>query len=359
MISSIGHKGVTSDLKPWHTIGNFIFCNKCGHSQKEICEEWIADAEKIYTNYESCPLGEGREQLVFRDSGLKGARFSVLLDKLFEVVDIPAEGKILDIGCSCGRFLHRFSERRPDWECYGYEYELRSDDVFALHGVEKVYSGELSKIDKKFDLVVMTHVIEHLLEPVEILKSVYHLINETGWLFVQAPCFVSNPFDLVIRDHCSHFTTQSLKTVANLGGFSLIEIMDDWVPREIGFIARKDNSVLNQVVNNTGSGSIRSSLEFLSNLLDKVKSVSNGRPFGVLGASISGLWLAHSLDRDVDFFGDEDLARQGDELMGIPIFSVDNIPTGSTVVVPFSSLTAESIVKRLKARRQDIRFILP
>ena len=61
--------------------------------------------------------------------------------------------------------------------------------------------------------MTMIHVLEHIESPFEFLEKLKTHINYDGHLIIAVPDYITNPFDLIIADHASHF---SLNTLQNL-----------------------------------------------------------------------------------------------------------------------------------------------
>jgi 2-polyprenyl-3-methyl-5-hydroxy-6-metoxy-1,4-benzoquinol methylase len=97
-------------------------------------------------------------------------------------------GKLLDIGCGSGQFLQQM-------QLYGWEVEGVDFDSKAVEGVKKRYGfnvhvGSLESIgypDNSFDAITMSHVIEHVHDPVALLKECYRILKPTGYLVAVTP----------------------------------------------------------------------------------------------------------------------------------------------------------------------------
>jgi len=349
---------VTSDCKPWDRRVTVFMCKKCGHIQKDTSTVWSQDVEKIYADYAMYPLSMGNEQLKFGDSGQGDFRSSVLLDKLFNYIYIHNSGKILDIGCGNGSLLDQFHIRRPMWQLSGHEQGGREDALIPLMKGKTLYTGELADIDEKFDIVVLLHVLEHVTDPVQFLKTVKKMLSSDGYLVVQCPNFQESPFDLTVYDHCSSYTRDSLKLAAKKSGFSITSTTEGWIAKEIGFIAaavdREDSNVDYEV----NLQSLDDALDWLSKFLEKLKRKAYGNCTGIFGTAVAGTWLARSLGEGISFFAEEDALQHGNTHLGLPILSPQNVPYGATVLMGFIPVIAKGIVDRLKKDRPDINFVL-
>ncbi len=101
---------------------------------------------------------------------------------------LPQKGKLLDYGCGVGRVMN--TARQRGWTVVGYDV-----DCETTKKVEKVYDveikcGSFEDLDwegRRFDLIYLYHVLEHVKDPVHTIKTLRGLLNEKGHLFVGVP----------------------------------------------------------------------------------------------------------------------------------------------------------------------------
>ncbi len=97
-------------------------------------------------------------------------------------------GKLLDFGCGNGQ--HTISARQRGWQVVGYDVDCDTTQHVAQAHALEVKCGDFAKIDWKgetFDLVYANQVIEHLKDPVAMLKLFHPLLNKDGLLFIAVP----------------------------------------------------------------------------------------------------------------------------------------------------------------------------
>lgn len=115
-------------------------------------------------------------------------------------------GKVLDVGCSGGFFLNKFS---PDsWDRFGVE-NVSDAAKYAMKNFNiPVRVGNIAEMEfnQKFDLVMLRGVIEHFHDPIGGLKKCVQILKPSGYLFITAtPAGDSFAFD-VYREKWSLFT---------------------------------------------------------------------------------------------------------------------------------------------------------
>jgi SAM-dependent methyltransferase len=308
------------------------------------------------------PLSGGVEQAVF-EGGARRARSSRLVERFSETADVPPHGRLLDIGCGNGAFLRAFATKYPGWELAGSEQvESFRDAVLGIPGVTRFYSGDLADIEERFDIVTGIHVVEHLTDPVTLFRTTKDLIKRGGKLFLQTPCFLDNPFDLMVADHCSHFRLATLSTLLELAGFEVVFRADDWVPKEIGVIGRPalgTDPVLMSGDAARVATALTERLEWLGHVAAQARILSRGARLGIFGTSIAGTWLGASLGDAVSFFVDEDPTRQGKSYLGRPVVNPQELRAGDRVYLAFPPIVAASLKTRLESAYPSVQFISP
>ncbi|HHV49588.1 MAG TPA: class I SAM-dependent methyltransferase [Rhodocyclaceae bacterium] len=98
-------------------------------------------------------------------------------------------GRMLDIGCGLGFLL---SGVKAGWERHGVEISAFAARHAQDHG--QIFQGRLEDAaypNEHFDLVVLYHVIEHVHDPLALLKEIRRILKPSGWLILGTPDFDS------------------------------------------------------------------------------------------------------------------------------------------------------------------------
>jgi len=165
---------------------------------------------------------------------------------------LGAAGKalsVLDIGCGRGTLLRMLAKRGVN--CTGVERaEFPSDETVA--GIEMRH-GDFVTMDfqaQRFDAVVIWHVLEHLVNPGDVLEKVKAILAPGGLLLiavpnygsVQAKLFGNKWFHLDVPRHVYHFNLESVGSLLSKQQFK-VQKVSTWCPDQslYGFI----QSVLN------------------------------------------------------------------------------------------------------------------
>ncbi len=139
------------------------------------------------------------------------------------------KGKLLDVGCGIGTFLHLARER--GWEPYGVD-PSKSGITFAqeIHQLD-VRCGEVFDAnfpDAHFDAITLYHVLEHIPELNPFLSELRRILRpQTGTLVIEVPNGESLQIHLQKedwsyvhpRDHLYYFSARSLPKLLQKHGF--------------------------------------------------------------------------------------------------------------------------------------------
>jgi len=349
---------VTSDCRPWNSKLKMVICSNCGVVQKLINSDWVEDTKKIYDEYQVYAQGSGNEQLIFDSTiGYSIPRSEKIVMWLNNEINLPQSGKLIDIGCGNGSFLKQFNNKNSEWLLNGLELDNRNEKIINSIPNTELKVCEISEIKEEYDLVVLIHALEHIIDPLTFLKKIKSILKKTGSIFIEIPNLKMAPFDILIADHCSHFTVETLEILLNKAGFVINKISEDFIPKEITLIASvKEEISLKDIDISLGMDLVTGYFLNLDEIFKQAKLISGN--FGVFGTSISATWLASEFLERVDFFVDEDINRIGGNYMGKPVYGIENCPSNTNVLMPLRYDIASKVIDRLRDGCK-INFIIP
>ena len=351
---------VTSDCKPWPAGGTLCVCEDCGMPQKNLDAHWKSEIDKIYDGYDIYALSNGAEQIIFSADGTSRPRSRTLVDYVAQALKQTSFGALIDIGSGNGEALSNFSIVLPGFSLYGTELSDRNlERLRSIRNFVTLYTGSLSEIEHRFDVVTMVHVLEHIPKPADFLREALALLAPNGKLLIEVPDADSSPFDFLIADHRSHFTRAHLAYLVERAGLSVISARDDVLPKEVTVLATHAADMSSAPRPYRDPALTRARMVWLAQTLATARqTASDAESFGIFGTSIAGMWLYGALREHVDFFVDEDESRIGCKYDGRPIISPRDVPSHATVFMPMVRKTAEIIVGRL-AGSSRARWGLP
>ncbi|NNU43652.1 class I SAM-dependent methyltransferase [Ramlibacter montanisoli] len=162
--------------------------------------------------------------------------FARLLGPLlrFNTEELPAlpPGRMLEVGCASGAFLHRMAQR--GWQVQGIEYSDGAAQAARALGYP-VHTGSLETApapDAPVDLVVGWMVLEHLHDPVAGLRKLRACAKQGAWLVLSVPnagsfefrVFRRNWYALQLPTHLQHFTPRTLDRLLAAGGWKMEKV---------------------------------------------------------------------------------------------------------------------------------------
>lgn len=138
-------------------------------------------------------------------------------------------GKLLDIGCGVGDFIHIAEQQ--GWDCLGVE---PSDDAKAIARkrikANIINSEVLEEIpDETFDVITMWHVLEHVDDLKWQVEQLRRLIKPNGRIVIAVPNYKSYDGQFYkelwaaydVPRHLSHFSKQTITKIFKTKGLEL------------------------------------------------------------------------------------------------------------------------------------------
>lgn len=166
----------------------------------------------------------------------KEKKWSVKKDSMFLGSGTPGRSRLLDVGCGKGDLMIRM--RQQGWNVEGLEVDA---DAFeygrSINGLT-VHLGSLESIqfpDHTFDVITSNHVIEHVHDPIALIRECLRVLKPGGQLILATPNIESFGHQVFERNwshldpprHLQLFTMKSLRECAARAGFKSIEV---WCP---------------------------------------------------------------------------------------------------------------------------------
>jgi 2-polyprenyl-3-methyl-5-hydroxy-6-metoxy-1,4-benzoquinol methylase len=202
-------------------------CRSCGlvYQSPRMTED---EAQAFYQS-QYRQMYQGVEDPIARDISTQEARAKLLLN--FVQLQIPNVTSHLDIGCSTGLILKHFKKQ---YECVpvGIEPGKAYRDYACQMGLT-VYAS-LEELEKKnnecFTLISMSHVLEHLPDPVGYLVHLREeLLDPLGWLLLEVPNLYAH--DSFETAHLISYSSHTLLQVVEKAGYELVKLERHGQPR--------------------------------------------------------------------------------------------------------------------------------
>ncbi len=231
---------ITRVIRPMFEASGVVRCRQCGLGRLAPMPS-PHDIAAIYASpaYTESYDGAGQQFVVSKETAgqTHEPRFARLKKYL------PNQGKLLDIGASRGIFMDQAKER--GWQVFGLEAGADAIEFARSEFQIDIQHGTLesTKLPEAFyDCVHLSHVLEHLHQPLERLKQIAAALRPGGILVVEVPYEFGDLFDLfranilqrqralnqVPSSHLYFFTLSTLSRLLRHAG---LEVLHGNTPR--------------------------------------------------------------------------------------------------------------------------------
>lgn len=201
-----------------------VLCKKCGliRSKLVFSEE---SNELFYKDYYRNLYTTGSPTNFFFFNQIKhGETFANILEKEGTLADIE---NVTEIGCGAGGILLPFQKRGKQVKGFDFNKEyLNFGSKYKLDLNFGDYSTQLE--DDSCDLIILSHVLEHFLNPIKEIHNISKKIKLGKYLLVEIPSILNirsayrNPILYFQNAHVYNFYQDYLKIFFEALGFEII-----------------------------------------------------------------------------------------------------------------------------------------
>jgi 2-polyprenyl-3-methyl-5-hydroxy-6-metoxy-1,4-benzoquinol methylase len=154
--------------------------------------------------------------------------------------------KVLDVGCGNGVFL--VFAKMLGWQAFGVEPDplaAKTASELEVEVLAKFIDDVPDKYNESFDAITLSHVIEHVHDPVAMIQKCHHLLVEGGRLWMETPNINSQGHQrygkywrgLEAPRHLMIFNWRSLKALLKKAGFiqisrEIVHYSSKWMFKE-------------------------------------------------------------------------------------------------------------------------------
>lgn len=136
-------------------------------------------------------------------------------------------GRLLDVGCGSGKFL--LYAKSLGWSVSGFDSDPKAVESARQSGLDVKLGGmeTLLGYSGLFDVITVSHVIEHVYNPQKMLHDCFRLLRPGGYFWIETPNiesyghleFKENWLDLDPPRHLTLYTFQGLMGLLSDAGF--------------------------------------------------------------------------------------------------------------------------------------------
>lgn len=150
----------------------------------------------------------------------------------------PNARRLLDVGAHAGRFMHL--ARLAGWQAEGIELNPRTAAYAARRtgaAVHQINAHALQAEGRRYSAVTLIDVLEHIPDPLSLLRVLAGLVERGGGVAIKVPCGRSQYIKERVLSLCSHevslaenlvhvnhFSPRSLRLALERAGFTKIVI---------------------------------------------------------------------------------------------------------------------------------------
>jgi 2-polyprenyl-3-methyl-5-hydroxy-6-metoxy-1,4-benzoquinol methylase len=217
---------------------NIFKCKGCG---LEFINPQYSDADlnRFYDSYITC---ESAASCNLDDSDTVDTMF--YLSRIESI--LGRKGDLLDFGCGHGAFLKAGKDR--GWSPTGYDVDCARTAMVSQRLSVPVLCGDFFKISAelgkgRFDVIIMSQVLEHLKSPIAYLDRLGELLKSDGLLYIALPNIASFSTRTKLAmdkaglrpknrkgqyytsdHHVLNFTKPALKRLVEKRGYEVVEL---------------------------------------------------------------------------------------------------------------------------------------
>lgn len=224
---------------------SIALCSFCGLEQTIPAPS----PEEIKSLYETYYNFGGEQNTIY--TRLRSLFLSSWIYRLWMVLDgdmsfhsARGTGRLIDVGCNEGRGLAIY--QRNGFVAEGLELNETAANMARSQGF-KVYTQLLEHFEQPYpyDVVVLSNVLEHSIDPKGMISHVYRILKPRGEVWISCPnnrswlrtLFAKYWINWHVPFHISHFSPNTLCKLMQDSGFSVTKVKQEtpalWVSHSI------------------------------------------------------------------------------------------------------------------------------
>lgn len=156
----------------------------------------------------------------------------------------PIKGqRCLEVACGNGEFLHEISKRGPD-KVIGVDPSVSEDYDLSIELQCALFDEDyLQKMERPVDLLINRHMIEHILNPLEMLIRFNKALKADGVLYLEMPrldwILENKTFFDFPYEHCAYYSDDLISRLLRAVGFEISEKENSYDGQYFSICARK------------------------------------------------------------------------------------------------------------------------
>jgi len=208
---------------------SIYFCKECEHMQNLCYDNQLNKFDDGYYSSSS-------------SSKKTVKHFQSIYKKIRELCALTDKDIVLEVGCGDANFLKLFLNDGVSCACYEPSHAF---EFIKGHNLLTKYNRlfDFDKDSSQYKLLIMRHVLEHLPEPLNIIKKI-----KSDFIYLEIPSgnhlINKKLYTDFYYDHISYFTEKSIISALHKANFKVIDIRVSEIPEFIGILASKNKSIV-------------------------------------------------------------------------------------------------------------------
>ena len=202
-----------SEFIPEHY--DIVYCSNCGFifsdtkwTQKDY-DKYYSTTQKYLYMYSDKHGGVSEEE---------AKKYNKQIDRIEKYINKDAN--ILEIGCGKGGLLINLKKRGFNNLC-GLDVSSFQKNILIENNIDYISSSffDMHKINKKFDCIISSEVIEHIYDLKSLVNNIYNILNDNGIIYIDVPnsseysSHFIKPFHYFDIEHINHFDINSISNL--------------------------------------------------------------------------------------------------------------------------------------------------
>lgn len=353
-------------------VQKIVICEGCGFVFNNPCPSY-AELDKHYrswSNYES-PQTEGKATPEMVRKWNRTFEFTK------ERFPDGYTGRVLEVGCATAFGLSIYKSN--GWDVLGLDPSQKAvslaKELYDIEVIEALFDPSLFG-DQKFDLIIFSHVLEHIISPDDLVNNLIQILSPDGLVYIEVPNMLKPdvPMGYFIFEHLNYFTPTSLTNIMGVNGFKLdsMKLFDGSMEiqpfypvisalykvrkNDINYLLKNDvnestNAVENYILTTNHEG------DKIKNKINSVLNKFTPGKIALWGAGIHTsqlLSLTKLTDSIIGFVFDSDPKKYGQSICNVTVceFELENVKKNVECVIISSRAFEREIYEQIKYLEQ-------
>ena len=322
-------------------------CRTCGHVQSPD----LPDLQDFYDHEYRISLQSDDHDQLYEMRGDRPVYRTERQAEILADLDLPQEARLLDFGAAKAVTTRRLMKVRPDLKPY--LFDVSNDyrdhwadwipaDAQATYELPEDWAGA-------FDVLTAHFVLEHVADPVAVLRTLARCLAPGGMLFFSVPDPEGNAGDLLVVDHVNHFVPSSLHRALEAAGLQARAIRQDLFRGAHVVIAELGENGLTSDGPAPAPETALAHLDGWRRLLDDLKRrlgdpADQKTKVAIYGAGFYGALFSPIVGDAKVCFLDRNPHLAGETMDGVPILPPEQCPEVDLVIAALNPAHARAIL---------------